>query len=150
MFTRFDLTIGVVEPTRKGTGVYRQWSQYAAGYDVALAVAGNKVQTPGDVAFLREHAGDDLLTWFSHEPAVRAMEQGRPLALADLGPETRKGLDVLQDAVDTRVKDWATFTRQAVEFHLKNARAWANAAVGADLAAQVDPDFMIGAQATRA
>jgi CO dehydrogenase maturation factor len=147
LFTRFDLTILVAEPTRKGIGVYRQWSQYAAGYDVALVVVGNKVQTPDDVAFLREHAGDDLLAWFGHEPAVRAMEQGRPFGLADLGPHAGTALAALQAAVDAQVKDWAAFTRQAVEFHLKNARAWANAAAGADLAAQVDPEFALGPQA---
>jgi CO dehydrogenase maturation factor len=58
LFTRFDLTILVAEPTRKGISVYRQWQDYAAGYDIALAVAGNKVQAPEDVTFLREHAGD--------------------------------------------------------------------------------------------
>jgi CO dehydrogenase maturation factor len=147
LFTRFDLTVLVAEPTRKGIGVYRQWSQYAAGYDVALVVAGNKVQTRDDAAFLREHAGDHLLAWFGHEPAVRAMEQGRPFGLADLGPDTRTALDAVQAAVDAQVKDWAAFTRQAAEFHLKNARAWANAAVGADLAAQLDPEFTLGPQA---
>ena len=143
MFTRFDLTFLVAEPTRKGVGVYRQWSEYANGYDVALAVAGNKIQHQQDADFLREHVGEDLLTCFGHEPAVRAMEQGRPFGLADLSPETRPALQVLQNAVDAQVKDWATFTRQAVEFHLRNARAWANAAVGADLAAQVDPGFAL-------
>ncbi len=150
MFTRFDLTFLVAEPTRKGVGVYRQWSQYAAGYDVALAMVGNKVQHEQDEAFLREHVGDDLLTCFGHEPAVRAMEQGRPSGLADLGPESRAALQVLQDAVDAQVKDWATFTRQAVEFHLRNARAWANAAVGADLALQVDPRFALSSAALQA
>src|SRR6266571_8428054 len=126
MFTRFDLTVLVAEPARKGIGVYQQWRQYAAGFDVALVVAGNKVQTEQDAEFLREHAGDDLLAWFGHEPAVRAMEQGRPSGLADLGPGTRAGLAAVQAAADAQVKDWAAYTRQAVEFHLKNARAWAN------------------------
>jgi CO dehydrogenase maturation factor len=49
--------------------------------------------------------------------------------------------------VDARVKDWEKFTRLAVEFHLKNARAWANAAAGADLAGQVDPGFVLGPEA---
>jgi len=147
LFTRFDLTILVAEPTRKSLGVWRQWRQYAAGHQVALAVAGNKVQTPDDAAFLREHAGDDLLTWFGHEPAVRGLEQGRPFDLADLSHSTRNALAVLHNAVDAQDRDWARFTRQAVEFHLKNARAWASAATGTDLAAQVDPDFVIGTHA---
>ena len=141
MFTRFDLTVLVAEPTRKSVGVCRQWCQYADGYGVAIAVAGNKVQREQDLSFLRAQFSEGLLTWLGYEPAVRAMEQGSPFALADLSPGTRAAQQMLQDAVDARVKDWETFTRQAVEFHLKNARSWANAATGTDLAAQVDPEF---------
>jgi len=147
LFTRFDLTVVVAEPTRKGISVYRQWQGYSAGYDVALAVVGNKVQGDEDAAFLREHAGDDLLTWLGYEPAVRAMEQGRAFGLADLGAGTTAALGVLRDALDARDKDWDTYTRQAAEFHLRNADAWGNAAVGIDLADQVDPDFTLGPHA---
>jgi CO dehydrogenase maturation factor len=147
LFTRFDLTVLVTEPTRKGISVYRQWRDYAVGYDVAVVVVGNKVHTPEDAAFLREHVGDDLRVCFGHEPAVRAMEQGRTFTLADLSPATRTALDVLRDALDRQDKDWARYTRQATEFHLKNARAWANAAAGEDLAAQIDPSFTLGPHA---
>ena len=147
MFTRFDLTVLVAEPTRKGVGVFRQWTQYAAGYDVAVTVVGNKVQSQQDVAYLREHAGDDLLTWLGHEPAVRAMEQGRPLSLADLAPATITALAEMQAAAGARDRDWARYTRQAAEFHLRNARAWANASTGTDLASQVDPGFILGPHA---
>ena len=132
----------MVEPTGKSTGVYRQWRDYAAGFDVALAVAGNKVHTGDDVAFLREQCGDDLLTCFGAEPAVRGMEQGRPLALADLGPATRAALGVLQDRLDGQVKDWARYAAQAAEILLKNAGR-AGAAARAELAAQVDPGFTL-------
>lgn len=108
------------------------------------AVVGNKVQSGEDVAFLREHAGADLIACFGHEPAMRAMEQGRKFSLEDLASTTRGSLTVLQRAIDSQVKDWPAFTRQAIEFHLKNARAWANAATGTDLAIQVDPTFVMG------
>jgi CO dehydrogenase maturation factor len=144
MFTRFDLTFLVAEPTRKGVAVYRQWTEYAADYDVALRVIGNKVHGPDDVAFLREHVGDALLCCVGQSGGVRAMEQGRPFDLDDLEDRDRAALDTLRAAVDARPKDWPKFTRQAVEFHLKNAQAWANAATGRDLAAQIDPDFVLG------
>ncbi len=57
LFTRFDLTLLVVEPTRQGVGVYRQYRDYAADFQVPLAVVGNKVHDPSDVDFLREHVG---------------------------------------------------------------------------------------------
>jgi CO dehydrogenase maturation factor len=143
MFTRFDLTFLIAEPTRKGVSVYRQWTGYAADYDVALAVIGNKVHGPEDVAFLREHVGDALLACIGDSAAVRAMEQGRPFALEDLADADRRVLTAMRSAVDARTKDWPKFTRQAIEFHLKNAAAWANSATGQDLQAQIDPSFVL-------
>ena len=49
-----------------------------------------------------------------------------------------------------RPKDWTAFQKHAVDFHLRNAAAWANAATGLDLAAQVDPDFRHGPEALAA
>ena len=71
LFTRFDLTFLVAEPTRKGVGRLPPVPRYAADYDVAIAVVGNKVHGADDVAFLRDQVGDDLLTWFGHSAAVR-------------------------------------------------------------------------------
>lgn len=42
-------------------------------------------------------------------------------------------------------KDWHTYTRQAHEFHVRNAQAWASAKVGEDLTAQIDPEYVLGA-----
>jgi CO dehydrogenase maturation factor len=144
LFTRFDLTVLVAEPTRRGVSVYRQWRDYADGYDVALVVAGNKVaggeeERAADLEFLRAAAGDDLVTWFGQEPAVRAMEQGRPLDAGRLSPATRASLDVLLAALDARPRDRSRYAAQAAEFHRKNARSWANAATGTDLAGRIRP-----------
>jgi CO dehydrogenase maturation factor len=149
LFTRFDLTVLVCEPTRKGVSVYRQWQDYAAGYDVAVVVAGNKLLGDHDLDFLRAETDGGPVVWFGHEPSVRAMEQGRAFGLRDLSQETLAGLGLLRAALDARwpERDWAAYTRQAVEFHLRNAAAWANAATGHDLAVQVDPDFVLGPDA---
>jgi CO dehydrogenase maturation factor len=144
LFTRFDLTFLVAEPTRQGLSVYRQYRDYAADYDVPIAVVGNKVHGPDDVAFLREHVGDDLLVCLEHSAAIRAMEQGRPFTLQDLEPANSAALGRLLTHLDAQEKDWSRFGRQAVRFHLRNAEAWANRATGEDLAAQIDPDFVFG------
>jgi CO dehydrogenase maturation factor len=144
LFTRFDRTFLVVEPTRKSTAVWRQYQNYARGFAVNLSAVGNKVQTKGDVGFLREQLGADLLVCVEHSAFVRAAEQGQPLPLDGLEPGTRAALARLHEAVDATSKDWAKFTRQAVWFHLRNAHAWANARTGEDLATQVDPEFTLG------
>lgn len=58
LFTRFDVTFLVAEPTVRGVGVYRQYVDYARDYDVTVHVIGNKVHGPDDVEFLRDHVGD--------------------------------------------------------------------------------------------
>jgi CO dehydrogenase maturation factor len=142
LFTRFDMTFLVAEPTRKGVSVYRQYRDHAREFGIPLAVVGNKVTGEDDLLFLKEHAGDDLLTHLVLSPWVRSAERGSPRG--DLEDTNRHALHVLREAVDTRVKDWPTLHRHAVEFHLRNARAWADAATGQNLAAQVDPDFVPG------
>ncbi|KAK1180319.1 ATP-binding protein [Streptomyces sp. NBS 14/10] len=146
LFTRFDMTFLVAEPTRKGVAVYRQYKEYAADFDVALRVVGNKVQGPEDLAFLRAEVGEDLLVTVGHSDWVRAMERGRPPRFEELEEVNRRALRTLYEAADASYerRDWRRYTRQMVHFHLRNAESWGNEKTGADLAAQVDPAFMLG------
>ncbi|MFE0702566.1 ATP-binding protein [Streptomyces sp. NPDC058872] len=145
LFTRFDMTFLVAEPTRKGVSVYRQYKEYARDFGVALKVVGNKVQGRDDLDFLREEVGEDLLVTVGHSDWVRAMEKGRPPRFELLEAENRMALQHLQDAADDSYahRDWERYTRQMVHFHLRNAESWGNAKTGVDLAAQVDPGFVL-------
>ncbi|WP_327155593.1 ATP-binding protein [Streptomyces tubercidicus] len=145
MFTRFDMTFLVAEPTRKGVAVYRQYKEYARDFGVPLKVVGNKVQGPEDLAFLREETGEDLLVTVGHSDWVRAMEKGRPARFDQLEEVNRQALETLHHTADAAYgrRDWERYTRQMVHFHLKNAESWGNAKTGVDLAAQVDPAFVL-------
>jgi CO dehydrogenase maturation factor len=145
MFTRFDMTFLVAEPTRKGVAVYRQYKEYARDFDVALRVVGNKVQGPDDIDFLRDEIGDDLFVTVNHSQWVRAMEKGRPPQFALLEESNRNALQALHKVADASYerRDWGRYTRQMVHFHMKNAESWGNARTGTDLAAQIDPDFTL-------
>lgn len=150
MFTRFDMTFLVAEPTRKGIAVYRQYKEYARDFDVALRVVGNKVQGPDDLAFLRDEVGDDLLAAVGHSDWVRSMEKGRPARFDQLEEPNRQVLATLRDTADASYerRDWSRYTRQMVHFHLKNAESWGSARAGTDLAAQVDPEFCLSEPAS--
>jgi len=146
LFTRFDRTFLICEPTRKAVAVQRQYREYSADFGVALSVIGNKVTDRADVEFLRREVGEELLACFTLSPAVRAMEQGDRLEIENLEPANRQVLNRMQETVDATVRDPARFLAQMHEIHLRNAKAWANAAVGIDLATQIDPDFRFGPQ----
>ncbi|UCM88883.1 ATP-binding protein [Streptomyces marincola] len=145
MFTRFDMTFLVAEPTRKGVSVYRQYREYARDYGVALRVIGNKVQGPDDVAFLRAQVGDDLLVTLGHSDWVRALERGESRPFEALEETNRRALAALHATADAAYerRDWERYTQQMVHFHLKNAASWGNERTGTDLAAQVDPAFVL-------
>ncbi|MFE5189182.1 ATP-binding protein [Streptomyces sp. NPDC056628] len=146
MFTRFDITFLVAEPTRKGVSVYRQYRDYARDYGIVLKVVGNKVQGQDDLDFLRAEVGDDLLVTVGHSDWVRAMEKGRPPRFELLEDANHTALHRLRTAADDtyELRDWERYTRQMVHFHLKNAQSWGNERTGADLAAQIDPGFVLG------
>jgi CO dehydrogenase maturation factor len=152
MFTRFDMTFLVAEPTRKGVAVYRQYKEYARDFGVALRVVGNKVQDADDLAFLRAEVGDDLLTALGQSDWVRSAERGRPRPFAELGEADASALAALHIAADEsyEYRDWERYTQQMVHFHLRNAESWGNARTGVDLAAQVDPGFVLRESVHRA
>jgi CO dehydrogenase maturation factor len=147
LFTRFDVTFLVCEPTLRSVGVYRQYRAYAREFGVRIVVVGNKVSDAEDAAFLRAQIGADLVGWMSQSAHVRAAERGETRPISALEPANVATLDAMRAVVDRVVKDWDTYQRQAVEFHLRNCAAWANDRVGGNLADQVDPDFRHGPEA---
>ena len=143
LFTRFDLTFLVAEPTRKGVGVYRQWSEYAAATTSPSRWSATRSSTSQDAASCASMSAMACLPASATNPRSAPWNRAARSTWPTSAGRRARPCSMLQDAVDAQVKDWAKFTRQAAEFHLKNARAWANAAVGADLAAQVDPGFAL-------
>jgi len=145
LFTRFDITFLVAEPTRKGVSVHRQYKQYARDFGVTLKVVGNKVHNQEDIDFLRAETGDDLLVTVGQSDWVRSMEKGRPRPFGLLEDANRRCLEALRIAADTtyELRDWERYSRQMVDFHVRNARSWGNDRVGRDLTEQIDPGFVL-------
>jgi CO dehydrogenase maturation factor len=144
MFTRFDHTFLVCEPTLRSVGVYKQYAGYAADYDVNIAVIGNKIDDDDDVDFLREHVGEALLGWCTRSRYVKSAERGSVGPISALEESNLAVLDAARERAVAAGKDWAKFTRQAHEFHRRAASAWGNDRAGVDLADQIVPDYILG------
>jgi len=143
LFTRFDLTVLVVEPTLRSLSVYDQYTAYAADHGVLIKVIGNKVEDDQDAAFIAECVGEDLIGLMGRSDFVRALEKGKFLPLCELERGNTGVLLDLQRLLESLDKDWDAYHRQATDFHLRNARSWANEALGADLTRQIDEDFSL-------
>jgi CO dehydrogenase maturation factor len=141
LFTRFDLTVLVCEPTLRAVGVVRQYAGYARDFGVRLAVVGNKIADPDDEDFLRSALADadvDLLACLGSSRHVRAGDRGGDRAIGGLEPENAAAIDAVRTALDAIPQDWARFQADTVALHRRNAQAWA----GARLLDQIDPEFV--------
>jgi CO dehydrogenase maturation factor len=145
LFTRFDVTFLVAEPTKKSISVYRQYTEYAAEYGIPVRVVGNKVVDEQDIEFLRAEVGEDLVGWMGDSRYIRALDRGQHPAFEAFEPAGRELLGRLLAEVDGTVRDNGRMTALAHLFHTKNALAWANRAAGADVALQIDPEFAVPA-----
>ena len=141
LFTRFDATFVVVEPTQKSLSVFLQYQKHAEPFGLAVYAIGNKVNDKDDEAYLYHHLGSSLVGIFQFSPFVRAQEKGVFSSINELEVPNRKTIETLIALANSQKKDWAKYQSDAVYFHKKNAESWANAAMGIDLANQIDPDF---------
>ncbi len=141
LFTRFDLTLIVVEPTLQSLGVYEQYAHYAAPYGVKIGVIANKLHDPSDLEFIRERVGDHLVAAIGHSNFVRKIEKGKNPPLSSCEPENMAALETVEKVAADLKKDWKRYWDEAVTFHQRNAESWANAAYGIDLSTQVDRNF---------
>jgi CO dehydrogenase maturation factor len=138
LFTRFDLTLAVVEPTWQSVAVYHQYHEHAHAFGLPTVVVGNKIETDDDLAFLRAQIAEPILP-IPRLSALKRVEQGETLSLEQIAPVALETIDAALNW--PIVRDGKRFTALAHEFHRRNARSWANKAHGIDLEQQIDPSF---------
>lgn len=141
LFSKFDLTCLVVEPTTKSLSVHHQYRDYAQKFNTPIKVVANKIETSGDIEFVRKAVGNDLIACFSSSRFVRTSEQGRSSDIVALEPKNIQALNDIRAVLDNQQRDWNSMLEQAHYFHRLNAERWANVALGTDLTVQIDPDF---------
>lgn len=144
LFSRFDLTLLVVEPTLKSTSVYEQYKKYAEDYDICIKVVGNKVTDDNDIAFLEKKCGDDLIGVFPQSNWVKKSEKGMGPDFEDLEPENLHVLEIIKETVQALPRDWQKYWKTGIKIHALNAISWANDDAGYDVRKHIDKDFLMG------
>ena len=138
LFTRFDLTCIVVEPTWKSVSVFQQYRSFAEEYGVRLGIVANKITNTDDLAYIEAQTGVKPIAVFSQSNVITRMERGEAI---EIDNQLRAGLKAIQHTLDTVPKNWPLFYQRAKEFHIKNALSWGNTSTGEDVTKQIDPDF---------
>lgn len=141
LFTRFDLTCIVVEPTKKSIGVYHQYAAFAEEHGVKLAIVANKIQDPSDIEFIIEQTGQAPLAVIPRSQGITRSERDGLIPLEQIESSVLEGLQRIRIELDRIPKNWPRFLEQAKHFHIKNALSWGNVSTGQDVTQHIDPDF---------
>lgn len=148
LFAQFDLTVMLVEPTMKSVAVFQQYAKHAQNHGVRVVALGNKVMTSQDEDFLRNELQDALLGSLKLHHQIVSAEQGKGKHLDALhDPHVHNICSTLYQTLQEIPKDWNRYQRVVYELHKRNAESWGNAAVGKELAHQIDPAFSYAAVA---
>ncbi len=142
LFTRFDLTCIVVEPTQKSIGVYHQYAAFAEEYGVKLALVANKVRDVSDIEFITQQTKQVPLAVIPYSQGIARSERDGLIPLEQIEPSVMEGLQQIHTELDRTQKNWPRFLEQAKHFHIKNALSWGNVSTGQDVTHQIDPDYI--------
>lgn len=142
LHAQFDHIFLVVEPTPEGVGVFRQYKELAMEAQVwdRISVIGNKIETPEDAAYLKQHVGDALVACVPALRAIRSARQNDEL----LFPEAL-GLSGLYADLIARVAATATHKDSKLPRLYELHRAYASQPYAqkmfGDLVGQIDDAF---------
>lgn len=142
LFTKFDLTVIVVEPTKKSVEVYKQYKKYARNHDLNIVALGNKIINQEDIEFISLEIGEEPIANIFSSEYVRRTEKGKFDGIESLEESNADALAEVLENLDSISKDWKKHYELAIEYHKKNAASWGNSSVGEDLSKQIDYDFI--------
>ncbi len=141
IFTKFDITYIVVEPTQKSVDVFHQYTDYAKRFSdtpIDIRAIGNKVIDEDDTLFLQKSIGNKLEAIFSHSAYVRSLEKGVLKPIENLESQNIEVLEKIKHELDKKEKDWQEYYNNAIKIHKKTLVHWENAT---ELEVQIDPTF---------
>jgi CO dehydrogenase maturation factor len=99
LHAQFDLLVLVVEPTKRGLEVFKQYRELAieAGVYDQLYIVGNKIRSGADKEFIQEHIpAGKLLGFLSESDYLRIKEQeGGSLDISKLETENKELLEII-------------------------------------------------------
>lgn len=143
LFSSFDITCMVVEPTLRSVSVFNQYKDLASSYNIPFKAIGNKVKDKQDIDFLKKEIGDDLISYITLSKSVTSFEQGKSAEIEykHLEPENKQTIKDIYRLTNTLTRDWETFYKNLCALHIKNNVNWAQDHFKKDLGLQIDPNF---------
>ncbi|MDD3340856.1 MAG: AAA family ATPase [Bacilli bacterium] len=142
MFFVSDINIFVIEPTKKGIDVYKDFKEVSKKYGINTYVIGNKIENQEDIDFLKQEIGTDVILGFiKNSSKMRKFEQGNAVGMKEFIKENTDTFDRVCALMQETKRDWDKYYQILLEVYKANIEEWYNAFYGEKLEKYIDEDF---------
>lgn len=142
LFMAYDLTIFVVEPTRKSLRVYQEYVQQLQRYPLQVKALINKVRHEDDKRFVQEHIAEEAIVgYIPYSEHLKAFEQGK-LEARHLFIQEHQGVwEMIVAALRQHPRDWTAYQHLLQRLFAQECQSWWNQYSGKDLTTILSPTF---------
>lgn len=143
LYLLFDAIFFIAEPTPESLDVFAQVKKLAtaAGTFDRICVVGNKIQDADDEAYLKEHAGGNLVGMIPLMPQIKRVRQHGGIVSPQDVPQAAKALADISAAARAHKANPDVLLKLLQDLHLRHAKQDYVIARHGDLSGQIDVSF---------
>lgn len=139
LFTKFDKTFLIIEPTKKSLDIFKQFKDRSSKYGVEIDVIANKIENDEDLEYIISSTNQKPIAVINKMKSISKLEREynqENLDLIDF-TEFNKLLKIINQTNRNRKKMYD----DNIHFHKLSCETWMNKRVGKDLLSQIDNNF---------
>jgi len=141
LYFAFDLTVFIVEPTKKSIDVFLTFEKVSKKFGIRTAVIINKVEA-GDLKFVSQFLSKEkILGVIKKSSAIKRFEQGDSTGVLEFVNENKVLFKNIKDFLKSLDKNWDKYYSDLLEAHHALAGDWYDGYYGQEISSQKDPDF---------
>lgn len=142
LFMAYDLTVFVVEPTKKSLRVFHDYVQQLQHYPLHVKAVINKVRSEDDKQFVQQSIAEDaILGYIPYSEHLKAFEQG-DLEARHLFIEDNQDLwEMIIASLERHPRDWTAYQHLLQTLFSKECQSWWNQYYGKELERIISPTF---------
>ncbi len=142
LFFVSDINVFIVEPTKKGISVYKDFNDIASKLGIKTYVIGNKVTDKEDEDFLIKEVGkENILGFIKSSKNLRKYEQGEKEYFDEFINENKDVYENLISVMKNTPRDWKKYYERLKKVYVAACLDWYSEYYKEDLTKYIDQDF---------
>ena len=142
MFGVSDISIFVIEPTKKSIQVLNDYKNIIEDSQKEVYVIANKIESDSDIEFINNNVDKNIILGYVRKSNnLRKFEQGDKQGLEDFTNEMLEINKIILNKLDSFNKDWDSYYRLHKKIFIDDANEWYSEYHKQDLTKYIDEEF---------